>query len=70
METFMLISDTAGYKVFCETKPIDAVPGSHHVRVYTTYEHASDPDYQQNKLDIILSSLELEYLKLALTPRT
>jgi hypothetical protein len=66
----MLISNTAGYKVFCETKRIDALPDSYHVRVYTTYEHSKEPDYQQNKLDIILSSTELEYLKSALTPRT
>ena len=66
----MLISTTAGYKVFCETKPIDALPDSFHVRVYTTYEHSKEPDYQQNKLDIILNSMELEYLMLALTPRT
>ena len=63
----MLISNTAGYKVFCETKRIDALTDSHHVRIYTTYDQAIDPEYQQNKLDIILSSLELEYLKLSLS---
>jgi len=62
----MLISNSAGYKVFCETKPVDVLPGHYHVRVYSTYDHSKDPDYQQTKIDMVLSAIELEYFKLAL----
>ena len=66
----MLISNSAGYKVFCETKPVDVLPGHYHVRVYSTYEHSKEPDYQQNKLDMVLSAMELEYLRLSLNANT
>ena len=62
----MLVSNSAGYKVFCETNPIDALPGHYHVRMYSTYDHAKDPNEQQTKLDMVLSSMELEYLRLSL----
>jgi len=62
----MLVSNSAGYKVFCETKPIDALPGHYHVRVYSTYENAKEPDEQQTRFDIVLSATELEYLRLSL----
>jgi len=62
----MLVSNSAGYKIFCETKHIDAQPGQYHVRIYSTYEHSKDPDYQQIKLDLVLSAMELEYLRLSL----
>jgi hypothetical protein len=66
----MLVSNSAGYKVFCETKHVDALPGHYNVRIYSTYEHSNDPDYQQNKLDMVLSAMELEYLRLSLNANT
>ena len=35
----MLVSNSAGYKVFCETKQIDVLPGHYHIRVYTTFDN-------------------------------
>jgi hypothetical protein len=63
----MLISNSAGYKVFCETKTIDALPGHYHIRVYSTYEHSKEPDYQQTKFDMVLSQSELEQFRQSLT---
>jgi hypothetical protein len=63
----MLVSNSAGYKVFCETKHIDVLPGHYHVRVYSTYEHSKDPEYQQSKFDMVLSATELEQFRQALT---
>ena len=63
----MLVSNSAGYKVFCETNPIDALPGHYHVRMYSTYDQSKDPDYQQSKFDMVLSATELEQFRQALT---
>ena len=53
----MLVSNSAGYKVFCETKQIDVLPGHYHIRVYTTFDQSKDPDYQQSKF----SDAEINY---------
>jgi hypothetical protein len=66
----MLVSNNAGYKVFCETKHIEALPGHYHIRIYSTYDHSIDPVFQQTKLDMIVSSVELEYLLLSLNPNS
>ena len=63
----MLVSNSAGYKVFCETKQIDVLPGHYHIRVYTTFDQSKDPDYQQSKFDMVLSATELEQFRQALT---
>ena len=63
----MLVSNSAGYKVFCETKPVDVLPGNYHVRIYSTYEHSKDPEYQQSKFDMVLSATELEQFRQSLT---
>ena len=63
----MLVSNSAGYKVFCETKHIAVLPGHYHVRVNSTYEHSKEPDYQQSKFDMVLSQAELEQFRQSLT---
>ena len=63
----MLVSNSAGYKVFCETKQVDVLPGHYHIRVYTTFDQSKDPDYQQSKFDMVLSATELEQFRQALT---
>jgi hypothetical protein len=63
----MLVSNSAGYKVFCETKPVDVFPGHYHVRIYSTYEHSKEPEYQQSKFDMVLSHTELEQFRQSLT---
>ena len=63
----MLISDNAGYKLYCETRPLDISSDTFHVRIFTTYAWAKNPDAEQNKIELILSLQELESLRLALT---
>ena len=67
METFMLVSNSAGYKVFCETKHVDVLPGHYHIRIYTTFDQSKEPNYQQSKFDMVLSQIELEQFRQALT---
>jgi hypothetical protein len=62
----MLVSNNAGYKVFCETKIIDVLSEHYHVRMYSMYEHSNDPEYQQTKIDMVLSATELEQLRQSL----
>lgn len=63
----MLVSNSAGYKVFCETKHVDVLPGHYHVRIYSTYDQSKEPDYQQTKFDMVLSSADLEQFRQSLT---
>lgn len=63
----MLISDNAGYKLYCETRPLEVVSGTLHVRIFTTYDWAKNPDAEQNKMELILSLEELANLRQALT---
>jgi hypothetical protein len=63
----MLINDNAGYKLFCETHPLVAIADSFHVRIFTTYDWAKNPNAEQNKMELILSSKELANLRQALT---
>jgi hypothetical protein len=63
----MLINDTSGYKLFCETRKLDIPAGHYHVRVFTTYEWAKDPEAEQNKMELILSATELEQFRQSLT---
>jgi hypothetical protein len=62
----MLISDNAGYKLFCETRPLEIVSGTFHVRIFSTYDWAKNPDSEQNKIEMILSLDELEKLRQSL----
>ena len=63
----MLISDTAGYKLFCETRKLDIPTDSAYVRIYTKYDWAKDPEATQNKLELVLSLDELEKLRQSLS---
>ena len=63
----MLISDNAGYKLFCETRKLDIPANSAYVRIYTKYEWAKDPEATQNKLELVLSLDELEKLRQSLS---
>ena len=63
----MLVSDNAGYKLFCETRPLATIADSFHVRIFTTYDWAKNLDAEQNKMELILSATELENLRQALT---
>jgi hypothetical protein len=63
----MLVSENAGYKLFCEVRKLDIHPQDNHVRIYTTYDWAKNPDAEQNKLELFLSDKELETLRQSLT---
>mgnify|MGYP000382454486 CR=1 FL=1 len=62
----MLVSENAGYKLYCEVRKLDIHPQDNHVRIYTTYDWAKNPDAEQNKLELFLSDIELDALKQAL----
>jgi hypothetical protein len=63
----MLVSENAGYKLYCEVRKLDIHPNDNHVRIYTTYDWAKNPDAEQNKLELFLSDKELETLRQSLT---
>ena len=63
----MLISNSAGYKVFCEINLVEVLPDHYHVRVYSTDEHAKEPGKQQPKFDMIMSLADLEQFRQSLT---
>ena len=62
----MLISNNAGYKLFCEARPLEIPKDTFHVRIFTTYDWAKNPDAEQTKMELILSLQELENLRQAL----
>jgi hypothetical protein len=63
----MIISDKAGYKLYCEVRKLNVAPYDNHVRIFTTYAWARNPDAEQNKLELVMSDAELAALKQALT---
>ena len=65
----MLVSDNAGYKLYCEVRKLDVHPNDNHVRIYTTYDWAKNPEAEQNKLELFLNDGELETLRRSLTVR-
>jgi hypothetical protein len=62
----MLVSENAGYKLYCEVRKLDVHPQDNHVRIYTTYDWAKNPEAEQNKLELFLSDTELDAFKQAL----
>ena len=62
----MLVSDNAGYKLFCEVRKLDIHPKDNHVRIFTTYDWAKNPEAEQNKIELFLSDEELATLRKAL----
>ena len=65
----MLVSDNAGYKLYCEVRKLDVHPNDNHVRIYTPYDWAKTPEAEQNKLELFLNDGELETLTKALVAR-
>ena len=65
----MLVSDNAGYKLYCEVRKLDVHPNDNHVRIYTTYDWAKNPEAEQNKLELFLNDGELEALRQSLAVR-
>jgi hypothetical protein len=63
----MLINSNAGYKLYCETRKLEVPSDSFHVRIFTTYDWAKNPDAEQNKMELILSEQELENLRQSLS---
>ena len=63
----MLVSENAGYKLYCEVRKLDVTPQNNYVRIYTTYDWAKNPSIEQNKLELFLSDEELSTLRQSLT---
>ncbi len=63
----MLVSENAGYKLYCEVRKLDIQPQDNHVRIYTTYDWAKNPEAEQNKLELFLNDMELAKLRQALS---
>ena len=61
-----MISDNAGYKVFCEKRKIHVGENDNYVRIYSTFDGSRDPEYQQTKLEMFLTDEQLELLRQAL----
>jgi len=59
-----LISDSAGYQLYAELKPIPAMKNTQHeLRFTTRYEHAKDPTDEQLKFQLILDDESVANLK-------
>ena len=43
----MLVSNNAGYKLYCEVRKLDVHPQDNHVRIYTTYDWSKNPEAEQ-----------------------
>jgi hypothetical protein len=62
----MLVSNNAGYKLYCEVRKLDIHPKDNYVRIFTTYDWSKNPDAEQNKIELFLSDMELDALRKAL----
>jgi|APGre2960657373_1045057.scaffolds.fasta_scaffold07765_4 hypothetical protein len=62
----MLVSNNAGYKLYCEVRKLDVHPQDNHVRIFTTYDWSKNPEAEQNKIELFLSDIELDALRKAL----
>ena len=63
----MLITENQGYKLFCETRKIEIPEDKYYIRLYTKYDFAKNPDREQTKMELFLSSKEIEKLIQSLT---
>ena len=63
----MLITESQGYKLFCETRKVDFPADMYHVRIFTKYEFAKNPEAEQTKIELFLTSGQLENLRQMLT---
>lgn len=62
-----LISNTGGMNTFLEIKPVDAVPGTTHLRITTTYDGSKFPDDERVRFDMCLDKSDLANLKAAIS---
>jgi hypothetical protein len=62
----MLISDNAGYKLFCDVRKTPVKPNDNYVRIYTKYDFAREPEAEQTKIELFLSDEQLVALREAL----
>lgn len=61
-----LISDNAGYQIWCSIYKIDAVPDSYSVELYSVYKNAKSPDEQRTILATTMTQAELQAFQAAL----
>ena len=61
-----LISDNAGYQIWCSTYKVEAVPDTYSVELYSVFKHAKQPDEQRTILNATFSKAELEAFQASL----
>lgn len=62
-----LISNTGGMHTYLEIRPVEAVPGTTHLKITTAFDGAKDPDYERVVFDVCLDQTDLANLKAALS---
>ena len=62
-----LISNTGGMHTYLEIRPVEAIPGTTHLKITTAFDGAKDPDYERVVFDVCLDSGDLANLKAALS---
>lgn len=62
-----LISNTGGMNTYLEIKPVDAVPGTTHLRITTTYDGSKYPNDERVCFDMCLEQRDLANIKAAIS---
>lgn len=61
-----LISDNAGYQIWCSSYKVAALPDAYSVELYSVFKHAKSPDEQRTILAAVFTKAELEAFQAAL----
>lgn len=61
-----LISDNAGYQLWCSTYKVEALPDSYSVELYSVFKQAKRPDEQRTILAAVFTKAELVAFQAAL----
>ncbi len=61
-----LISDNAGYQIWCNTYKVESVTDCYSVEVYSVFKHAKSPQEQRTILSATFTKAELESFQASL----
>lgn len=61
-----LISNTGGMHTYLEIKSVEAVPGTTHLRITTTYDGSKYPDDERVHFEMCLEQTDLANIKAAI----
>ena len=62
-----LISDTGGMHTYLEIRPVEAIPGTTHLKITTAFDGAKDPTDERVVFDVCLDPTDLANLKAAIS---